>query len=131
MAKFLLLYSKVQYVGVIILSKWQCLKNLGVVEKMSTFCYYIDWMDSTHKLVVDVLVVESLTEWMKLHDLLHVNHLSMSLDWSKMCCKMVEDRYGWPYPCRGWCDQRDACPLRTFGSLQTVLVKTSFIKCLW
>ena len=101
MTKFLPLDSKVQYVGAIILSKWQCLKNLGVVEKISTFYYYIDWMDSTRELVVDMLVVESLTEWMKLRELLHVNQLSRSLAWSKMCCKMMEDRHGWPYPYGG------------------------------
>jgi len=41
MTKFLLLDSKVQDVGALLLRKWQCLMNLRVVEKILTFCYYI------------------------------------------------------------------------------------------
>lgn len=53
-------------------------------------------MDSTDELVMDMLVMESLTEWMQLHELLRVNQQSVNLDWSKKCWKMMEDEHGWP-----------------------------------
>lgn len=89
--------------------------------------WIVQWADGGY-------VVKSITEWIKLHELLHVNQLSVRPDWGKMSCKMMEDKRGWPYPSApygGWCNARGACSLRTSGNLQAILMKIIFIKCLW